>query len=96
MPEAGVPKPIVNFQFKLDDLVARSVALPLENADTADVADAEAVDAAADSVFTYGAVDMRGQQPGEVVASVPQGAGSVRIYFNPSTREARPIPKNPL
>lgn len=44
------------------------------------------------SEFTYGSVDMRGQQAGEYVVFVPQGNSRVSIFYNPSTREARPIP----
>jgi len=51
-----------------------------------------AADADTASEFTYGSVDMRGQQAGEHVVSVPQGNSRVNIFYNPSTREARPIP----
>lgn len=51
-------------------------------------------DVAADSDFTYGKVDRRGKQAGEQVVKVPQGTGFVEIYYDPSTRDARPIPAN--
>lgn len=50
-------------------------------------------DIAADATeFSYGIVDRRGLQMGEVIAQVPQGSGFVDIYYNPATRDARPIP----
>jgi hypothetical protein len=87
-------KPLIDLNYRLNDLVARSVALrEPTNTACAKGEGLPAQDTAADVAFTYGAVDMRGQQPNEQIVTVPQGTGSVRIFYNASTREARPIPK---
>jgi hypothetical protein len=43
--------------------------------------------------YSYGDIDRRGQQPGEHKVRIRQGGNFVDIYYNPSTREARPIYK---
>ena len=83
---------------KANDLVRRALSLKSEKVTTATVNADVAMDLASDTVgdFTYGEVDRRGQQPGEDVVTVPQGNKDVKIFYNAASREARPIPSNPI
>lgn len=83
---------------KANDLVRRALSLKPEKVTTITANTEVAMDLANEAVsdFTYGEVDRRGQQPGEDIVTVPQGNKDVKIFYNAASREARPIPINPI
>lgn len=46
---------------------------------------------AVDTGAAYGVIDSRGLQPGEVIAKINQRGVLIDVFYDPATRNARPI-----
>lgn len=80
---------------KVTDLFARSkhYVKPQAREDSARSVATQDESASVDTSFTYGIVDTADRRDAEIEVYIPQGRELVPIWFNPNTRDARPIPK---
>lgn len=92
---------IFSLRNKVNDLFARSnhYKNDVYKADRADAASAEAdskllADDTASAELGYGVIDLADKHPDEKQVYIPQGSEMVAVWFNPSTRDVRPIPRN--
>lgn len=92
---------IAGIRAELHKLRQRLPEKEMSAVETKDVAfagsDTSAIEKTDATQESYGIFDYRPQQPEEIVAYVPMGAlGPGECYYNPMTRVARPVPKNPI